>query len=766
MKPAEVRVDFETISGRRPGRGLLHCTVEADVVVTGAGPAGLCAAIAAARAGRNTALITDRPVFGGSASSEVRVTPSGADHGCWNRYARETGIMEEMSLRLARRTQDGGRWRWLYYDELYFDMVAAEPNLQCFLNTSVCGADVDDTGRIRALKAVQLRSEKAYRFTGSMFIDCSGDGVVGYLAGADFRTGREAKSEFGETWAPEEADSGTMGATLLFSTVDRGHPVPFRAPDWALDVRELRTILDPDYALQRSFYRMPDGTFYGLWWAEYAGEDSVRDDDEVCRHTRRLIYGLWDYIKNSGRFDNVSRLEMDWIGHLPGKRESRRLTGPYVANANDFLEQRRFEDAIGFAGWPVDIHPPKGYRDPAPACTHDYLPGITDIPLRCLYSRNVPNLLFAGRDISVSHEGLGVLRVIATTAVMGQAAGTAASLALETGTDPDGVRREHMAELQRRLARGDQSIIGYRLLEDDDCSRRARVRASSEQPCRIEEGSHWLPLDQAAGLLLPVDQPRIDRIAFRLHAWRPSRVRLRVFSADRPQNYRLHREVASSSTDLKEGDQWVTFDVDAPPGDGLKLFFVFEANPAVMLRYDRTRLTGLLGLQFPEIEDGGGYDTEFVCRPFTPCFRAEPEPRLYAAGNVIDGHLRPHGLPHLWASRPFDVSDPAWLELDLKEARRLGRIELVFNPELNTHRQSIRGEYPVMESGMYPELIRDYDIVADVKGKPVTVVRERGNIGRFRVHTIEPVTAQSLRLVVYATWGCPRAEVFDFRAYG
>ena len=180
--------------------------VAADVVVVGAGPAGICAALAAARGGAKTILISDRPVLGGSASSEVRVTPSGADAAPWNRFARETGIMEELSLRLAHKTELSGIWRWLYYDEMYFDLVYAEPNLEFFLNTTIYATACDHAGHIASVEGIQLRAEVIYTFMGKQFIDCSGDGTVGFLAGADYRVGRENKAEFGETHAPDEAD--------------------------------------------------------------------------------------------------------------------------------------------------------------------------------------------------------------------------------------------------------------------------------------------------------------------------------------------------------------------------------------------------------------------------------------------------------------------------------------------------------------------------------------------------------------------------------
>ena len=730
--------------------------IESDVVVVGAGPAGICAAIASARMGAKTVLVTDRPVLGGSASSEIRVTPSGADAPHWNRYAKEGGIMEEISLRLADKASKSGKWRWLYYDEIYFSLVAAEKNLELFLNTTIYKCNSLKPGIIESVEGIQLRSEKIIEFTGKQFVDASGDGVVGFLSGADYRVGRESKSEFNETYAPEKADRCTMGATLLFSSVDRGHPVPYTPPEWALDVSELPTLLDPEKQLCRQIYHSPDGSFYGLWWAEYGGIlDSIHDDDKVVWHTRRLVYGIWDYVKNSGKFSGVENQEIDWVGYLPGKRESRRLIGPLIPTANDFLKQTVFEDAIGFAGWPIDIHPPKGYLDPLPACTHDHLPGITDIPYRCLYSRNVDNLLFAGRNISVSHEGLGTLRVIATTAVMGQAAGAAAAYCISNNLKPNDIYKNHIPELQKILLRNDQGITGRQLIEKDDLSRTAKATASSVGKAEITDGKQWFSLTERIGLSIPVKSGKINIVAFEFKAFRDTEINLKVFACDKPQNYRFEKKVAEKTIKVS-GQKWVKIKLDAAPQGGKKLFFIFEKNSAAAIRISNTRLTGIFG--FKNIENGDIISsTKFDAVRFTPCFKTEPVQNLYAPENVINGHIRPYGLPHLWMSGKMIPGKETWIKLDFKNRQKIGRIELVFNSDLNTHRHSL--------GKMYPELIKDYEIRIMKAKKEISLFGVQGNIMRLRKHFFKPIAAEGVKLVVHGTWGSPFAEVFDFRAY-
>ena len=243
-------------------RSFQKVQIEAEVIVIGAGIAGISAALSAARQNKKTILITDRPILGGSASSEIRVGPSGAAAPPFNRFARETGIIEEICNHLHYMAKNAGKWRWFYFDQIYFDMVLKQENLSLYLNTSVFEVNNGSNDVILSIKGLQLRSETIYEFMGKVFIDCTGDGTVGFLSGAHYRIGREGKSEYNEVYSPKIPDTKTMGATLLFTTVDAGHPVKFKRPDWAVNIKEIPSL----ERIGRSIHKMPDGSYYGFWW--------------------------------------------------------------------------------------------------------------------------------------------------------------------------------------------------------------------------------------------------------------------------------------------------------------------------------------------------------------------------------------------------------------------------------------------------------------------------------------------------------------------
>ena len=410
---------------------------EADVCIIGAGAAGMFAAVAAARNGAKVALMHDRPVVGGNASGEVRMWIRGA-HG---RDNRETGLTEELALANLRRNPTLNFSIW---DSVTYEMIINEPNIDLMLNCSCLDAEMDGN-RVVGVKGWQTTTQKFHHVKAKIFADCSGDSVLAPLTGAEFRMGREAREEFNEDIAPIVSDDRTMGNTCLMQVREVDHPVPFIAPDWAEKftdetIRHRVNINNPDQFKNDNF-----------WWNELGGEYNAIDDAEMLREKLlKITFGVWDYYKNSGRFDSAN-WELDWVGFLPGKRESRRYVGDYILNQNDVRTEGRFEDIVAYGGWTMDDHHPAGFATTERPTIFHPAPSPFGIPYRCLYSKNIENLMFSGRNISCTHTAMSACRVMATCATLGQAMGIGAALASRYDTTPRGVYEHHLSELKQTL---------------------------------------------------------------------------------------------------------------------------------------------------------------------------------------------------------------------------------------------------------------------------------------------------------------------------
>lgn len=446
--------------------------IQTDVAVIGGGLAGICAAVAAARNGaRNggqVVLVQDRPVLGGNSSSEIRVHVNGVTHLKNGLPERETGIIEEILLLNRFRNPQESYTVW---DHVLYEVVTNEPNITLLLNTQALEAVLDGE-RIAAARCWQLTTETEITVSAPLFIDCSGDGMLAASAGAEFRQGREATSEFNEKYAPAEADGWCLGSSIVFSAVDTGKPVHYEPPPYAIP-----------YQADKSHPGRKIRPFaMGIWWVELGSEFDIIAEQEELRHKLMgYTHGVWDYIKNSGKFPEAETYALSWIGSLPGRRESRRFMGDYILNERDLLEYRHFDDAVAYGGWSLDEHCPGGIENLSepPSYFHERFDQVYEIPFRSLYSRNVPNLLFAGRNISQTHIALSSSRVMGTCATMGQAAGTAAALCLERGVSPRELARNHIDALQEQLLR-DDAFIPNRPADDAlDLARIARITASS-----------------------------------------------------------------------------------------------------------------------------------------------------------------------------------------------------------------------------------------------------------------------------------------------
>ena len=461
---------------------MIQLEIETDLLVAGGGMSGVCAAIAAARNGARVVLVQDRSMLGGNASSEVKMHIVGADcHGVYP-GRRESGLLEEFRLEDATRNPHRSYSQW---DLLLYEKVKKEPNITLLLDADLVGAEtaVDaQTGRrtIRSARVVRNLMEDEFLIRAKFFADCTGDGRLGFEAGAEYHVGRESREDYGESLALEKAEASTLGSSILITARKYDTPQPFMAPDW---VREFKA---SDFRLRPiSHYD------YGYWWFEWGGQlDTIKDNETIRHELLRIALGVWNYIKNSGAHPDSECWALDWVGSIPAKRESRRFFGPHVLTQHDVQGGVVFPDQVAYGGWWIDTHPPMGVDVPDESpCVQHHMPHIYSLPLRCYHSRNVANLFFAGRNISATHVAFASSRVMGTCSVGGQAIGTAAAIwrDAETSDIAELSTPARIAALQQRLLKDDAYLIGLTNEDPLDLARTASVRADHALPGREPE---------------------------------------------------------------------------------------------------------------------------------------------------------------------------------------------------------------------------------------------------------------------------------------
>ena len=473
----------------------IHHKEEAfEIVIIGGGFSGVCAAIAAAREGVKVGLIQNRSVFGGTGSSETRMHIVGANCHSSKPNLRETGIIEEILLENKRRNPYAN---FPIFDMIVWEHVKMEKNITSFLNTNIEDV-IMDGDRIIAVVGHQNTTETEYTIRGKVFVDATGHGTVGVMAGAASRIGSESRYEFNEPTAPEKANHYMMGNSIMFCAADRGEPVKFIKPVWAntyteYDLRNRphvdRVCAQADggglVTVDASKNQLPEfsNVDAGYWWIELGGDsqDIIQESEEIRDELLKVLYGVWDHIKNQ-EDHGADNLDLEWVSMVPGYRESRRLEGDYLLNENDIRSNRIFDDAVAYGGWPMDCHVPGGAKDLDNVGSRVFnFEGHYSIPYRCYYSRNVENLMMAGRNISATKMGFSSTRVMGTCSVGGQAVGTAAALAVRYGCTPREVGKAHIDELQQILLKNDAYIPGHANHDPLDLALGAVVTVSSER---------------------------------------------------------------------------------------------------------------------------------------------------------------------------------------------------------------------------------------------------------------------------------------------
>lgn len=410
-----------------------------DLVVVGGGIAGISAAVSAARLGCKVALINDRPVLGGNNSSEIRVHLGGRIEA--GPYKELGNLQKEFGPTRGGNAQPGD----YYEDDKKSELVANEKNITLFSNYRAIGVQMDGQ-KIRSVIAKHIETGKEQSFEAPLFSDCTGDGTIGYLAGADYRMGREARDEFGESTAPEKADKMTMGASVQWYSVDDKKPSPFPTFSYGVEFNDKNS----------------EKVMMGEWtWETGMNYDQIRDFERIRDYGLLVVYSNWSYLKNGMKENSQYRnRKLGWVAYVSGKRESRRLMGDYILKEDDIRKHVVHEDGTAASTWTIDLH----YPDPANTANFpdQEFKSIAKhieiypypIPYRCLYSRNVDNLFMAGRNISVTHVALGTVRVMRTTGMMGEVVGMAASLCKKYHVNPRGVYRSYLNDLKGLMKEG------------------------------------------------------------------------------------------------------------------------------------------------------------------------------------------------------------------------------------------------------------------------------------------------------------------------
>ena len=740
-----------TLDRLEDSRDFKKVTIEGDLVIAGGGLTGVCCAIAAAREGLKAILIQDRPVLGGNASSEVRLWALGATShmGNNNRWSREGGIIDEILVENTFRNKEGNP---VLFDMVLIDKVLAEKNITLLLNTVIYRAEKKDARNISGVVALNPQNGTEYHVTGKYFADCTGDGTLGYLTGASFRMGAEDRAEYGEDFAPDRKTYGELlGHSILFYMKDTGRPVTFTAPDFALkDVEKvIPKLQNPNY-----FNVGQQGCKY--WWLEYGGRlDTVTDTEEIKFELWKVVYGVWDYIKNSGKFPQAGNLTLEWAGLFPGKRESRRFTGLYTITQQDIIGQRRHYDAVAYGGWAIDLHPSDGVYAPGNACNQWHSKGVYQIPYRCYVTPDIDNLFIGGRIISSSHVANGSTRVMCTAALGGEVIGRAAAICEGRGLLPaDIAAPENIPSLQERLVRNGNFIPGLGLSVPGNLVKEAGITVSSvlELDSLPHDGT-WFRLDYPAAELVPVAD-KVPAIVMTVEADEATELCMELRSSVKKENYTPDRTDAVRRISLQKGMNDIRVDFGVSYDSPRYVFLCFMTNPEVRIPLSGRLVTGItsvfnhinpavsnFGRQTPP--DGIGVEAfEFWCPKRRPearniAMKFEPALDAFGAGNLKNDLWRPYLGTNAWVAAAEDISP--MLRLDWEEEQSISEITLFFDTDQDHAMESVQMGHA--ESVM-PFCYREYRIF-DSKGNELFHIRDNHQtVNRLKLAV--PVPTRSL----------------------
>lgn len=739
MKGIKTMIEQHFESVKRQTKHIKHA---ADFVVAGGGMAGVCAAIAAARAGLKVVLVQDRPVLGGNASSEVRLWILGATShmGNNNRWAREGGILNEILMENTYRNKEGNP---IIFDTVLLDKVLAEKNISLFLNTVIYDIEKGGEKRIDSIKAYNPQCETSYEFTAPLFCDSTGDGLIAYLGGATYRMGAEDAAEYDEKFAPDKLQYGEkLGHTIFFYHKDAGHPVSYVAPSFALKPDEVERYINrihqPDY-----FNALQTGCKY--WWIEYGGRiDTITDTEEIKYKLWSVVHGIWNYIKNSGKFPEAANLTLEWVGNIPGKRESRRFVGRYMLNQKDVVEQRPHPDTVAHGGWSLDLHPADGvFSTNDKACNQWHSKGVYPIPYRCYLTPDLENVFLAGRIISATHVAFASTRVMATCGTGGEAVGTAAAMCIKNRCMPSELlEADKMKLLQQTLTYNGMYLPQTDSVTPDALLHDAHMTASSVfQVGEIPFNGEWLPLRKSAAQMLPLQKGVVPIVKVRVKASRATDLQVELKASAKSFNHTPDVVLGHLALPLRGGEQEVELQFNTEMPHTGYAFLCFMSSEHVEIQTSRMLLSGFTAVfnkKLAAVSNGGkqeptediGVDSfEFWCPERAPhacniAMQISPALDCFPISNLKNTHYRPIDRPNAWVACPDDEAPV--LTLTWQKAKELKGITLFTDPDYDHPMESVQwghhdNKMPYCVDGM--EIIVDGKVVHTVTDNYQAIVQ-------------------------------------------
>ncbi len=714
---------------------------QAEVIVIGAGPGGICAALSSAREKKKTILITNRPVLGGNSSSEIRVWTRGATGG-GSFFAEEMGIWGELKLKNLYVNSEANP---IFWDDVLLDAVLSEPDLTLFLNTHI--TEVKQGGdHLRSVSGFQMGSEKQLEFTGQYFIDATGDGSIGALCGIPYRVGKESRDEYGESFAPQQGEATTFGNTIFYFTQKGKEKVTYKAPDYAYGFEHIEELLDKG---GRIVSEEMDGCDY--WWFELGGnKDTIADAQEIALDLKRLVAGVWNYIKNSGKFD-ADYLTLSWQGNLPGKRESRRMITEWVVRQQDVQARTGFADAAFYGGWYMDFHPSDGINTDEDYCIQIPVQ-VYGMPFRCLYNRSIRNLLFAGRNIGTSHVAFASSRIMNTCALSGQAAGVLAAYCIEQNKWPEQLAKDDISQMQTRLYRNDMLMPGADVKNPDNLALQAEITVSSTETKGVEDETGSVLLKTDDFIIIP---SRAGIAEVLLDSEQHTELKFDCYPFDLPSKLALGDDGIPEELSVSPGKRWYAVPLPEAAHDQFFVLVIKEASGVRISRGDR-QLTGFLG--------GNKGDAEL----WYPCIRFSNQ-ELYGAGQLVDGYHRPWQSPRLWISareeQPFVIY--SW-----PEPVTVSQIDLYFNCDLSLELISSRASswnphhMYTARTAMPPQLVKDFAVFGWNDDKWMLIETVHNNWERRKSIVLnEAVETKKIMIQILTTYGADHGEVFEADIY-